>query len=83
VTRFAIGLGSNLGDRLDHLAGACRQLEERFEIVAVSPLYESEPVGGPEQDPFLNAVALVDTEESPLDVLATLQEVEVTGVSAR
>jgi 2-amino-4-hydroxy-6-hydroxymethyldihydropteridine diphosphokinase len=76
VTRFAIGLGSNLGDRLDHLAGACRQLEERFEIVAVSPLYESEPVGGPEQDPFLNAVALVDTEESPLDVLATLQEVE-------
>jgi 2-amino-4-hydroxy-6-hydroxymethyldihydropteridine diphosphokinase len=74
VTRYAIGLGSNVGDRLGHLVAACATLGAR--PAQVSSLYETEPVGGPEQGPFLNAVALLDTDSTPLEVLDRLQEIE-------
>jgi 2-amino-4-hydroxy-6-hydroxymethyldihydropteridine diphosphokinase len=51
-----LALGSNLGDRLAHLRVAVDVLAPR----AVSPVYETEPVGGVEQGPFLNAVVLCD-----------------------
>jgi 2-amino-4-hydroxy-6-hydroxymethyldihydropteridine diphosphokinase len=76
VTRYAIGLGSNLGDRLQHLIAACDELRQRLGPLEVSPLYETEPVGGPQQDPFLNAVVVVDTELDPLGLLDICQEVE-------
>ena len=50
-----LSLGSNLGDRRAHLQAALALLEP----VAVSPLYETAPVGGVAQDDFLNLVALV------------------------
>jgi 2-amino-4-hydroxy-6-hydroxymethyldihydropteridine diphosphokinase len=61
--RAAIGLGSNVGDRLGLLQGAVDALADApgIEVVAVSPVYETEPVGGPKQPRFLNAVILVDT----------------------
>lgn len=76
MTRYAIGLGSNLGDRLHHLIAACGELSQRLGGLEVSPLYETEPVGGPEQDPFLNAAAVVDSDLDPLHVLDICQEVE-------
>jgi dihydroneopterin aldolase/2-amino-4-hydroxy-6-hydroxymethyldihydropteridine diphosphokinase len=51
----ALGLGSNIGDRLEHLQAAVDLLAP----LAVSPVYETAPVGGPEQGPYLNAVVLV------------------------
>src|SRR6185312_5627285 len=51
----ALALGSNLGDRLAHLQAAVDLLAPR----AVSAVYETAPVGGPEQGPYLNAVVLV------------------------
>ena len=49
--RAAIGLGSNLGDRARHIAEAIGSLSELGDLVATSALYETAPVGGPEQGP--------------------------------
>jgi dihydroneopterin aldolase/2-amino-4-hydroxy-6-hydroxymethyldihydropteridine diphosphokinase len=54
-----LALGSNLGDRLDQLQAAVDVLRA-FGLRAVSPVYETDPVGGPEQEPYLNAVVIVD-----------------------
>lgn len=73
----AIGLGSNLGDRISHLRMAVTQLEERLgTLVAVSSLYRSEPVGGPEQPDYLNAVAVVETDHTLDQVLLACLEIE-------
>ncbi|MFQ5524071.1 MAG: 2-amino-4-hydroxy-6-hydroxymethyldihydropteridine diphosphokinase [Acidimicrobiia bacterium] len=76
MTRYAIGLGSNLGDRLAHLRQGVQALGEIGEVEAVSGLYETDPVGGPDQDPFLNAVVLLETELKPREVLERLLEIE-------
>ena len=62
--RAVLALGSNLGDRLGMLQGALDALGKMpgVDVVAVSGVYETAPVGGPPgQDPYLNAVILVDT----------------------
>jgi 2-amino-4-hydroxy-6-hydroxymethyldihydropteridine diphosphokinase len=71
VTRAYLGLGSNLGDRLAHLQRAVDALAatDGIRVVAVSSVYETAPVGGPAQDDFLNAVAAVDTDLAPRDLL--------------
>ncbi len=75
--RAAIGLGSNLGDRAAHLRNAVDELAERIgTVVAVSPVYETAPVGGPDQSPYLNAVVVVETDLAPHDVLRRLLEIE-------
>ena len=53
-----LSIGSNLGDRLGHLRLAVAILQP----YAVSPVYETAPVGGPEQGDFLNAVVLADLD---------------------
>lgn len=57
MTRAVLSLGSNLGDRFGHLRSAVEGLEDV--LVAASPVYETAPWGGVEQDDFLNAVLLV------------------------
>ena len=76
VTRVAIGLGSNLGDRVAHVDGAIAELKALGTAVGVSSLYETEPIGGPEQDAFINAVAVIDTELEPRQLLDALIEIE-------
>jgi 2-amino-4-hydroxy-6-hydroxymethyldihydropteridine diphosphokinase len=71
-----IALGSNLGDRLAHLRGAWESLDALGERLATSSLYESAPVGGPEQNPYLNAVVVLDTDLDPVSLLDGLTEVE-------
>ena len=53
-----LGLGSNVGDRMAHLQSAVDALDKHrdVDVLGVSPVYETEPVGGPDQDPYLNAV---------------------------
>ena len=72
--RAFLGLGSNLGDRRSYLRGAVESLGE--EVVAVSSLFETEPVGGPDQGPFLNLVVELETERSPRDLLAECRRLE-------
>ena len=76
MTRYAIGLGSNLGERLVHLRRGVEALGEVGRITAISGLYETEPVGGPDQDPFLNAVVVLETDLGPHELLERLWEIE-------
>ena len=76
MTRYAIGLGSNQGDRLQHMLEGVRLLRNTVEVVDVSYLYETEALGGPEQDSYLNAVAVIESELEPFDLLAALHDIE-------
>ena len=73
MTRAFLALGSNLGDREQHLRGA---IESMPDVVAVSPVYETDPVGGPEQGAFLNMVAALDTDRSPRELLQLCHQLE-------
>ena len=72
---IVVGLGSNLGDRLATLRGALARIER---VTRVSRVYETDPIGGPLQPPFLNAAVLVDWRADPLLLLDRLQHIEVT-----
>jgi 2-amino-4-hydroxy-6-hydroxymethyldihydropteridine diphosphokinase len=63
MTAVVLALGSNLGDRRDILQGALDAIAglPGARIAAVSPVYETAPVGGPEQPDYLNAVITADT----------------------
>lgn len=73
-----LSLGSNMGDRLDMLKQAVRMLVEHpsIDVAAISSLYETEPVGFTEQEPFLNMVVHVRTDLPALGLLDVCQEVE-------
>ena len=72
-----LGLGSNLGDRWSNLAGAVSGLREWDEELVVSPVYETEPVGGPDgQGPYLNCVARAEVAATPHAVLEFCLELE-------
>lgn len=73
-----VGIGSNLGDRESHLRRALELLaaEEGIEVVAVSALRETEPVGPVEQGPFLNGAVHVETELRPRELLERLLDIE-------
>jgi 2-amino-4-hydroxy-6-hydroxymethyldihydropteridine diphosphokinase len=58
MTRAVLSLGSNLGDRLAHLRAAVAGFDDV--LVAASPVYETAPWGGVDQEDFLNAVIVVD-----------------------
>ena len=64
IRQAVLSIGSNLGDRIGRLQGAVAALEDTPEVtvVAVSSVYETDPVGAPEgSGHFLNAVVLIDT----------------------
>ena len=78
VPRAYVALGSNLGDRERTLREALGALgaEDGVEIVAVSSLIETAPVGFIDQPPFLNGVAALETERSARALLDLLLDVE-------
>jgi dihydroneopterin aldolase/2-amino-4-hydroxy-6-hydroxymethyldihydropteridine diphosphokinase len=73
-----LALGTNLGDRFETLNAAVHDLAdvENLQLTAVSPVVETDPVGGPEQPDYLNAVVLVRTTLAPRELLAACQRVE-------
>jgi 2-amino-4-hydroxy-6-hydroxymethyldihydropteridine diphosphokinase len=79
VRRAAFALGSNLGDRAATLQRAVLALAatDGLAVVAVSPVYQTDPVGGPADQPaYLNAVLVTDTVLSPRALLALAHVVE-------
>jgi 2-amino-4-hydroxy-6-hydroxymethyldihydropteridine diphosphokinase len=78
VTRAYVGLGANLGDRERTLLAAVAALaaEPEIEVVAVSSLRETEPVGVGEQPRFLNGAVALDTTLSAARLLERLLSVE-------
>jgi 2-amino-4-hydroxy-6-hydroxymethyldihydropteridine diphosphokinase len=78
MTNAFVGIGSNLGDREAYLRSAIELLgaEDGIEVVAVSRVRETEPVGPVEQGPFLNGAVLISTELTPRELLERLLEIE-------
>ena len=78
VTRAFVGLGSNLGDREGTIRAALAALDDayRVEVVAVSRLIDTEPIGYTDQPRFLNGVAALETTLSPRELLDALLAVE-------
>ncbi len=75
--KAALGLGSNLGDRRQHLLWARRQLEKHVKVEAFSKMVETEPVGRPTGErAFLNAVAIVSGDVTPRGLLEIATELE-------
>ena len=75
--RAFVGLGSNLGDRRAFLAAAVDGLRRGGDVLAVSPLYETEPVGGPAgQGAYLNAVVELFTRDTPRGLLGRCHALE-------
>lgn len=72
----AVALGSNLGDRLANLERAVRRLERLGRLSALSPVYETAPVGGEPQGPFYNAAAVLETRLGAEALLAGLLDIE-------
>ncbi len=81
--RAFLGLGSNLGDRSAHLGRAVALIGAKGDLVAVSPVYETEPVGGPDQGPFLNVVVELVTEDSARALLERCRELEADAGRVR
>ena len=72
-----LGLGSNLGDREANIRTACALLKEKgIKILKQSSIIETDPIGGPSQGKFLNAVVKVKTQLSPHNLLAELKAIE-------
>jgi 2-amino-4-hydroxy-6-hydroxymethyldihydropteridine diphosphokinase len=73
-----LALGSNLGDRLATLQGAVQALlsEPGLTLTALSPVYETVPVGGPPQPEYLNAVLIARTTLPPMALLRRCQQAE-------
>ncbi|MFH1087487.1 MAG: 2-amino-4-hydroxy-6-hydroxymethyldihydropteridine diphosphokinase [Chloroflexota bacterium] len=76
MTRAFLGLGSNLGDRREHLSEALRLLSQAVTLCRISSVYETEPAGYREQPLFLNCVAEVSTGLGPTQLLALTREIE-------
>lgn len=78
MPRIFVAFGSNLGDRAAHIcAGVAGCVNHGLRLTALSPLYETSPVGGPAgQADYLNAVGVFESGLSPMVVLRILQRVE-------
>lgn len=69
-----VSIGSNLGNRLEYLRFALKELGS---VAATSQVYETEPIGGPEnQGAYLNMVAVVKTTLDPFSFLRKCQRIE-------
>jgi 2-amino-4-hydroxy-6-hydroxymethyldihydropteridine diphosphokinase len=81
AVRTFLSLGSNLGDRRAHLRQAIDSLPD---VVAVSPVYETNPVGGPgNQGSYLNLVVRLDTRITPRRLLSICHRIEANAERVR
>ncbi|MEN2984529.1 MAG: 2-amino-4-hydroxy-6-hydroxymethyldihydropteridine diphosphokinase [Dictyoglomaceae bacterium] len=72
-----IGIGTNLGDKRKNINEALNRLKDKgLNIIKISSIIETEPYGYKNQDNFLNAVCLIETDLSPFELLDLLLEVE-------
>lgn len=78
MTVAYIGIGSNVGDRTMFTRSAVDALDadDLIEVVKVSSLYETAPIGGPPQRSFVNLVVEIETGHSPQALLRTCKSLE-------
>ncbi len=85
ITQCYIGLGSNLDNPYCHILDALSDLDTvpASELISFSSLYSSRPMGPPDQPPYVNAVAQLDTRLDASDLLDQLQSIELAHGRAR
>ena len=78
MVRAYIGVGSNLGDRRAYIERSIEMLKSYADIRVdkVSPLYETDPVGGPAQGRFLNGAIKIETDLPCRELLRRLMDIE-------
>lgn len=82
--KVAFGLGSNLGDRVGYLRSAVAGLAEAgIAEIRVSSVYETDPVGGPSQPDYYNAVAIGETSLEVADLLQLAKAIEAKACRVR
>ena len=74
--KVVIALGSNLGESYQTLEAAVEDISQIVTVTHLSTFIETEPVGGPEQPNYINAVLIAETELAPLELLHQLQNIE-------
>jgi len=75
-TEVVLGLGGNKGDREKFLFHAIEALNDHFQLIRVSRIYETEAWGGVAKGNFLNQIAIISTQFSPKEVLEVIQQIE-------
>ena len=75
--RVVIALGSNIGDSAALLESAVERLNTIITVTHLSSFIETEPVGGPEQPNYLNAVLIGECDLDPLVLLREMQTIEI------
>ncbi|MBP6041516.1 2-amino-4-hydroxy-6-hydroxymethyldihydropteridine diphosphokinase [Candidatus Saccharibacteria bacterium] len=73
---IALGLGSNVGDRLTNLQNAVNELNTIGKVSTVSNVYETEPWGKTNQNKFLNACVEIEAQEEVNDLLYKIKQIE-------
>ena len=74
--RAVVALGANLDEPRKAIELAIELLKQSTDVIAISSMYETAPVGGPEQDNYINAVVTLDSELPAADLLALLHGIE-------
>ena len=78
MTIAYIGLGSNMKSPKQQIKSAIKSIEEivAIQVLSVSSLYKSKPIGPQNQDDYINAVAKIDTDLMPHELLECMQGIE-------
>jgi 2-amino-4-hydroxy-6-hydroxymethyldihydropteridine diphosphokinase len=74
--KAVVALGANLEEPRKAIELAIELLKQASDVTAVSSMYETEPVGGPEQENYINAVLILETELPAADLLSLLHGIE-------
>lgn len=74
--KAVVALGANLENPREAVQLAIALLEEATQVISISSLYETEPVGGPTQNNYINAVCVIDSDLPAIDLLALLHGIE-------
>jgi len=74
--KAVVALGANLDNPREAVQLAIALLAEATQVISISSLYETEPVGGPTQNNYINAVCIIDSDLPALDLLALLNGIE-------
>ena len=76
--KAVVALGSNIGNPREQIELALTMLRAATEVIAVSSLHTTEPVGGPVQSDYINAVCILESELPAADLLSLLHGIEKT-----
>ena len=76
--KAVIALGANIGNPKEQMDIAIALLQEALDVTAISSIYTTAPVGGPEQPDYLNAVCIAESELPATDLLSLLHGIEKT-----